>query len=103
MAAGDPDAARARLAAIDGLTVLRINPAARSLATLIFRATTLSEKATADTLHIALAAVNSIDFLLTWNCAHIANGVVLKVVNAVCRDNGYDPPIVCTPEELMTP
>jgi hypothetical protein len=43
------------------------------------------------------------DFLLTWNCTHLANGVVLKIVNAVCRDNGYEPPIVCTPEELMTP
>jgi len=43
------------------------------------------------------------DFLLTWNCTHIANGVILKVVNAVCRDHGYEPPIVCTPEELLKP
>jgi hypothetical protein len=63
----------------------------------------LPDKAGADALHIAVAAVNAMDFLLTWNCTHLANGVVLKIVNAVCRDNGYEPPMVCTPEELMTP
>ncbi|HEV7242718.1 MAG TPA: hypothetical protein VGQ36_26050 [Thermoanaerobaculia bacterium] len=69
----------------------------------IFRATTLPDKAASDALHVALAAVNGMDFLLTWNCTHIANGVVLKIVNAICRDNGYEPPIVCTPEELLAP
>jgi predicted nucleic acid-binding protein len=100
---GDPEAAQARLDLIRGLPVLRIDDAARALAESIFGATTLPDKAAADALHIALAAVNGMDFLLTWNCTHIANGVVLKIVNAVCQDNGYDPPIVCTPEELMTP
>lgn len=47
------------------------------------------------------AAVHGMDFLLAWNCTHIANGVILKIVNAVCRDRGYEPPIVCTPEELL--
>jgi len=100
---GDPDAARARLELIADLPVLKINSAARSLADRIFRATTLPDKAGADALHLAVSAVNAMDFLLTWNCTHLANGVVLKIVNAVCRDNGYEPPIVCTPEELMTP
>jgi len=100
---GDAEAARARLELIHGLPVLQITVAARSLAERIFRATTLPDKAGADALHMAVAAVNGMDFLLTWNCTHIANGVVLKIVNAVCRDNGYEPPIVCTPEELMTP
>lgn len=99
---GDAEAARARLDLIRGLPVLRVNDTARSLAESIFRATTLPDKAAADALHIALSAVNGMDFLLTWNCTHIANGVVLKVVNAVCRDSGYEPPTVCTPEELMT-
>jgi len=38
---------------------------------------------------------------LTWNCTHIANGFVLQSVNTLCRDAGYEPPIVCTPQELM--
>ena len=100
---GDAGAARARLDLIQGLPVLQITATARSLAERIFRATTLPDKAGADALHMALSAVNGMDFLLTWNCTHIANGVVLKIVNAVCRDNGYEPPLVCTPEELMTP
>ena len=100
---GDPAAARARLELVAQLPVLRINAEARALSAKIFRATTLPDKASSDALHLALSAVNGMDFLVTWNCTHIANGVVLKIVNAVCRDNGYDPPIVVTPEELMTP
>jgi predicted nucleic acid-binding protein len=100
---GDPDAARARLDVIKDLPVLPVSGPARDLAERIFRATTLPDKATADALHMAVATVNRMDFLVTWNCTHIANAVVLKIVNAVCRQNGYEPPIVCTPEELMTP
>jgi predicted nucleic acid-binding protein len=100
---GDPTAAQARLEFVRHLPILRITPEARVLADQIFRATTLPDKAAADALHIALAAVSGMDFLLTWNCTHIANGVVLKIVNAVCRDHGYEPPIVCTPEELLAP
>lgn len=100
---GNPTAAKARLDFVRDLPVLRITPEARSLADRIFRATTLPDKASADALHVALAAVNGMDFLLTWNCTHIANGVVLKIANRVCRDSGYEPPIVCTPEELLAP
>jgi predicted nucleic acid-binding protein len=97
---GDPAAAKERLEFVRDLPVLRITPEARGLAERIFRGTTLPDKAAPDALHVALAAVNGMDFLLTWNCTHIANGVILKIVNAICRDSGYEPPIVCTPEEL---
>lgn len=100
---GDATAAQSRLEFVQNLPVLRIDREARALADRIFRATTLPDKAAADALHVALAAVNGMDFLLTWNCTHIANGVVLKIVNAVCRDLGYEPPIVLTPEELLAP
>jgi predicted nucleic acid-binding protein len=100
---GDPTASKSRLEFVRDLPVLRITTEARVLADRIFRGTTLPDKAAADALHVALAAVNGMDFLLTWNCTHIANGVILKTVNAICRDDGYEPPIVCTPEELMAP
>lgn len=100
---GNPEAAQARLAFVREFPVLRVTPEARELADRIFRATMLPDKAAADALHVALAAVNGMDFLLTWNCTHIANGVVLKVVNSICRNSGYEPPIVCTPEELLAP
>ena len=83
--------------------MLRITQEARTLADQIFSITQLPDKAASDALHLALSAVNGMDFLATWNFTHIANAVVLKVVNRVCRDSGYEPPIVCTPEELITP
>ena len=52
-------------------------------------------------LHIACAALNGVDYLLTWNCKHIANFERLPAVERICRDNGYEPPRICTPAELM--
>jgi hypothetical protein len=61
------------------------------------REAVLPSKAAADALHIALAAVNGMAFLLTWNCTHIANGFVLQSVNVLCREAGFDPPLVLHP------
>jgi hypothetical protein len=63
-------------------------------------AATLPEKVTSDALHIAIAAVNGMDYLLTWNCKHIANVTLRPQIEAVCRAAGYEPPLICTPEEL---
>jgi hypothetical protein len=52
-------------------------------------------------MHIAIATVNGVDYLLTWNCAHIANAVMRGQIENVCRTAGYEPPVLCTPEELM--
>jgi predicted nucleic acid-binding protein len=100
---GDAEAASERLHLVEELPVLQITEEARALAERIFRATALPGKAASDAVHLALAAVNGIDFLATWNFTHIANAVVLKVVDRICRNEGYEPPIVCTPEELMIP
>jgi predicted nucleic acid-binding protein len=86
---GDPVAARARLDVIALYPVLRINPVARNLADNILRQAVLPSKAAADALHIAIAAVSGMAFLLTWNCTHIANGFVLQSVNALCREAGW--------------
>jgi hypothetical protein len=61
----------------------------------------LPTKAEIDAFHVGIAAVNGIDYLLTWNCAHIANAIMRPLIEAVCRENGYQPPIICTPSELM--
>ena len=53
-----------------------------------------------DALHIAIAATNGIDYLLTWNCKHIANATMRTDIEAVCREAGYEPSVICTPEEL---
>jgi hypothetical protein len=62
----------------------------------------LPEKAAADSLHIATAAVHGMQYLLTWNCTHIANATLRPRIEAVCRAAGYEPPLICTPEELPT-
>ena len=61
----------------------------------------IPEKAELDAYHIAVATVNGIDYLLTWNCSHIANAVMRPKVEAICRFCGYEPPVICTPQELM--
>ncbi len=61
----------------------------------------LPAKATEDALHIALAAAHGMDFLLTWNCAHIANAEMMSAIQATIDSCGYEGPVICTPEEMM--
>jgi hypothetical protein len=100
---GDAEAAAARLAVIADLTLLEVTQDARELAAVLLRETRLPSKATADALHIATAAVHGMDYLITWNCKHIANAVIFRSVEQACRRNGYEPPVMCTPEELTEP
>ena len=98
---GDPTFAEARLRIVDGMPILKLTDRAKELAAAILLSAALPKKAAADAAHIAVATVNSMDYLLTWNCTHIANAIILRKVNALCRQLGYEPPTVCTPEELM--
>jgi hypothetical protein len=99
--AGDSEAAQRRLAALKGVRSLEINDTVKELAAAIAKAAFLPKKATEDALHIALATVHGTDYLLTWNCKHIANAEIRNVVAAVAYDHGYGAPVICTPEELM--
>ncbi len=54
-----------------------------------------------DALHISIAAVNGIKYLVTWNFRHIANAETREVIEQICRDNGYVPPLICSPDELV--
>ena len=98
---GDPSASRLRLSFVESLPVLEADDETRSLAAQILRTSALPSKAFADAMHIAIATVNGMDFLLTWNCTHIANGIVQRAIGRLSREMGYEPPIVVTPEELM--
>jgi len=73
---------------------------AASLAEVLLRDVPLPDRAASDALHIATAAVHGLDYLLTWNCTHIANVAFRPRIEAVCRAAGYEPPLICTPEEL---
>jgi len=98
---GDPMLAAERLRFVEDLTLLQITRAAHLLKEELLRHAKLPKKADTDALHIAVAAVHGIEYLVTWNCKHIANAVTLPSVYAVCRTAGYEPPFVCTPQELM--
>lgn len=52
-------------------------------------------------MHIAAAAVHGLDYLVTWNCKHIANPAMRGTMEAVCRAAGYDAPVICTPPERI--
>lgn len=99
---GDPSAARSRLTLVASLPLLSIPQEAELLAPVLLRAAGLSANAATDSLHMALAAVHGMQYLLTWNCKHIANAVIRRAVERRCIAAGYDPPVICTPQELMS-
>lgn len=99
--AGDASAAAERLKIIRDLPLLDITSDAHSLASAIVSALQFPTRAQADALHVAIAAMNGVDYLLTWNCRHLTNAVLRPRIERVCRDHGFVPPVICTPAELM--
>lgn len=99
--AGDPSAAERRLAYIVNLPLLEINTKVENLAKLLLQEGSLPAKAALDALHIAVATIHGIEYLLTWNCNHIANAIIRPKIEMACRKAGFEPPIICTPQELM--
>lgn len=99
--AGDPDAATERLNALAGIAIFELSVEAEALADLLMKGVPLPDRAAADALHVAIAAVNGVQYLATWNCTHIANAVLRPRIEAVCRRAGYEPPVICTPQELL--
>jgi len=99
--AGDAEAASLRLAAVDGIPILAIGTDTLELAERLLLTKAIPAKAEVDAVHIAVAVVNGMDFLLTWNCAHIANAAIRGRIEETCREMEFEPPIICTPEELM--
>lgn len=100
-AEGDAEAARQRLEKLAPLPLLDITKEVSSLAVRLIRDGPLPMKAAVDAVHIAVATVHGMDYLLTWNCKHIANAAMRNQIEAVIRSSGYAPPILCTPEELL--
>ncbi len=98
---GDPSASGERLAAIAELSILAISDEAVSLADQLVSSGTIPRSSAADALHIAVAAANGIDYLLTWNCKHLANAAHRNQIKALVEKAGYECPVICTPEELM--
>ena len=100
-AAGDPIAAQKRIQQLDGIPEIDMTEEAEHFAEMLIQGIPLPEKAKVDALHIAIATLSGMDYLLTWNCAHIANAILRPKIEAICRTFGYEPPTICTPQELM--
>ena len=99
-ALGDRVARARRLRALRDLPRLALTNEATHLADELIRRGALPKKATVDAFHIAIAAAHEVDYLLTWNCKHLANAAMRSTIEATCRSVGLTPPIICTPKEL---
>ena len=100
-AAGDAAAAAQRLEAIRDATLLDVTEDAILLAGDLVAGGGLPPKARLDALHVAMATVHGMDFLITWNCKHIANAATRHIIEDLCRAAGFEPPVICTPLELL--
>lgn len=97
---GNATYAQQRLQALREIPLLSINEAAIALAETFVKRGPLPPKANIDALHIATAVTNGVDYLLTWNCKHIANANMRSQIERLCRQQGYEPTVICTPDQL---
>lgn len=98
---GDPDAAAERLDLIRNLPLLDESEAAERLAESLIARLALPASQPRDALHIAIAAVHGVEFLVTWNFKHILNPHLQLKIADTCYEGGFVPPVICTPEQLM--
>ena len=100
-AAGDPTAARDRLKMLEDVALLNASANAEDLARSLLDLGAVPREAAADAAHIAIAATNGVEYLVTWNFRHIANAAMRVRIEGACRQAGYEPPVICPPNELM--
>jgi hypothetical protein len=99
--AGDADASERRLSVLSDIPEIEITEEVEIFAGNLLDKIPLPYKAKLDALHIAVATVGGMDYLLTWNCKHIANATLRPRIELICREFGYEPPTICTPQELL--
>ena len=98
---GDPQAAQERLVFLEGIPLLEIDDQVEAFAQALLSKVPLPAKASVDAFHISVAALSGMQYLLTWNCKHIANPSLRLRIESVCREMGCEPPVICTPQELL--
>ena len=98
--AGDTGAAAQRAQVMAGLPILELTDAAQALAGQLIGQGLVPKTSVEDSLHIALATVHGMDFLLTWNFRHINNAEMKARIGAAIEAAGYECPVICSPEEL---
>ena len=98
---GGSRAASNRLAIADGIPVLVATINAVALAKSLIAENAIPASSMEDALHISIAAVQGIDFLLTWNFKHINNANTRNNITQAINLSGFNSPIICSPEELI--
>lgn len=98
---GDDEAAKRRLACIEGVPVLELSREAKAFSGHLAQVSGIPPKAAIDALHVAVAALSGMEYLLTWNCKHLANATIRRRLEAAVEDAGFYCPAICTPEELL--
>jgi len=101
VAQGDSEIATQRLDFLRDFQLLDLNQSVLDLAEQFLERSNLPAKADIDTVHIAAATVHGMDYLLTWNCKHIANAQIQGKLAEISLDFGYELPILCTPHQLL--
>ena len=99
--AGDENEIQKRLKIIDELKLLELTKEVNELTKTILKSGVIPPKAVRDAAHIAVATFHEVDYLLTWNCTHIANAHILKRIEKICILSGFQMPTICTPENLL--
>jgi len=99
---GDPNASRRRIELLQDLTFLDIVEDAETLADTLVGEGAVPGKARSDALHISIASVHELDYLLTWNCRHINNAATKPKIRSISAAQGYACPEICTPLELLS-
>ena len=99
--AGDAEAAKRRADIVKDIPLLDLTVEVDSVTASIMDSRLLPSIAMRDAIHIAVASVHETDFLLTWNCRHIANARIMKELEELMANGGYSMPLLCTPEELL--
>ena len=101
VSAGNQEIAKKRMEIISNFAVLDVTEGAEQLTKLILAEGAIPPQEVRDAAHIAVAAVNDMDYLLTWNCKHLASAQIIRRISVICNRHGYNMPVICTPEELM--
>jgi predicted nucleic acid-binding protein len=99
--AGNAQEIQKRLSVLRDIPLIDVDVDSTILTKAIIDSAILPPHAFPDAAHIAVAASHEIDYLLTWNCKHLANAQIRRRITKVCEAAGYKMPLICTPEELM--
>ncbi|MBN1943826.1 MAG: type II toxin-antitoxin system VapC family toxin [Phycisphaerae bacterium] len=100
--AGDPAASRKRIQILEEMDVLPVNSSLEKLSQELQKYLEIPDKARLDAIHLAFSILYELDYLLTWNCSHLANANALRKLARMAKERNYWLPIVCTPDEMIS-